>query len=427
MLLLSLYNLIFTLFLLFYTPFLFLKGFFQKSYRTLLMERLAFYPLLSLPRPIWVHAASMGEVLCSLSLIRRIKEEFPSFGIVLTTMTQAGKETAKRNLLGVDRVLYFPLDHPFILKRAFRTISPSLLLIAETELWPNLLHRCGEKKIPVLLFNGRISQKSFRRYRFLKSFFKIPLRSVSLFLMQTEEDRSRILQMGVPLEKTRVTGNLKFDQMDHSQEMKKESEDQSLTCLKSAPLLIAGSTHQGEEEILLRLFKRLKRGHPSLHLLLAPRHLNRLEEVERILKREELSWVKKTALHGKDGGEEEEVILLDTLGELKTLYQYGTVVFIGGSLVPVGGHNPLEPLFFKRCTLFGPNMFNFMEISQHLVEFGGAVQVKDEEELSLQLDLLLRDEQKRKEIGERGYEFVQIHRGATERTMIEIRPYLLGR
>lgn len=422
-----LYNLIFTLFLLFYIPFLFLKSLFQKPLREVLKERLAFYPSLSPSGPIWIHAASMGEVLCSLPLIRKMKEEFNSIRIVLTTMTQAGKETAKKNLTEVDRILYFPFDHPVILKRAFHTLSPSLLLIAETELWPNLLRLCGEKKIPVLLFNGRISQKSFGRYRYLKSLFKNPLHSISFFLMQTEEDRKRIIEMGVPVEKTRVTGNLKFDQTVSSPDQKKESEDQSLLFLKSVPLWIAGSTHPGEEEILLRLFKRLKESHPSLCLLLAPRHLNRLEEVERILKREDLSWVRKTALQAKEGKEREEVILLDTLGELKILYQYGTIVFIGGSLVPVGGHNPLEPLFFKKCVLFGPHMFNFMEISRGLVDLGGAIQVKDEEELEFQLKDLLRDERKRKEVGERGYQFVQMHRGATERTMNEIRAYLIGR
>ncbi len=427
MILSYLYNLIFTLFLLFYIPFLFVKSLFQKSLRELLRERLALYPSLSLSRPIWIHAASMGEVLCSLPLIRKMKEEFHSFKIVLTTMTQAGKETAQKNLPGVDRILYFPFDHPVILNRAFRTLSPSLLLIAETELWPNLLRLCGEKGIPVFLFNGRISRKSFGRYRCLKSLFKIPFRSVSLFLMQTEEDRRRIIEMGVPVEKTRVTGNLKFDQTVSSPGLKKEREDDRLIFLKAIPLWIAGSTHPGEEETILRLFKRLKEGHPSLCLLLAPRHLNRVEEVERILKREDLSWVKKTALHTIEGEGKKEVILLDTLGELRTLYQYGTIVFIGGSLVPVGGHNPLEPLFFKKCVLFGPHMFNFMEISQHLVDLGGAIQVKDEEELAFQLDELLRDERKRREVGERGYQFVQMHRGATERTMNEIRAYLVGR
>lgn len=422
-----LYNILFTLFLLFYIPFLFLKSLFQKSLREVLRERLAFYPSLSPARPIWIHAASMGEVLCSLPLIRKMREEFYSFRMVLTTMTQAGKETARKNLTEVDGILYFPFDHPVILKRAFRTLSPSLLLIAETELWPNLLRLCGEKGIPVLLFNGRISQKSFGRYRWLKPLFKIPLRSVSLFLMQTEEDRRRIIEMGVPFEKTRVTGNLKFDQVVSSPDPKKESEDKSLLFLKSVPLWIAGSTHPGEEEILLRLFKRLKESHPSLCLLLAPRHLHRLEEVVRLLKREGLSWVKRTALRAKEEEERKQVILLDTLGELKTLYQYGTIVFIGGSLVPVGGHNPLEPLFFKKCVLFGPHMFNFMEISRHLVDLGGAIQVKDEEELAFQMEDLLRDERKRREVGERGYQFVQMHRGATQRSVDEIRAYLIGR
>ncbi|MGQ9636986.1 MAG: 3-deoxy-D-manno-octulosonic acid transferase [Thermodesulfobacteriota bacterium] len=423
MILFYLYTTILTLFLLFYIPFLFLKGLFQKPSRELLKERLAFFPRISFSKAIWIHGASMGEVLCTSPLIRKIKEEFPDYGIILTTMTKAGKETARNSLSGLDRILYFPFDHPLLLKRAFRNLSPNLILVAETELWPNLLRLCGQKEIPLLLFNGRISQHSFKRYRFLKPLFKAPLQSVSLFLLQTEEDRRRILRMGAPFEKTVVTGNLKFDQDSFLREERKEKNN-GLSFLKSVPLLIGGSTHAGEEEILLRLLRRLKKNYPSLHLLLAPRHLDRLDEVERILKGEGFSWLRKTSLTGRTGEGKWDIILLDTHGELKTLYQFGTLIFIGGSLVPIGGHNPLEPLFFKKCVLFGPYMFNFLEISQGLVEFGGALQVKNEEELSHQVERLLREEDTRKEIGEKGYQFIQMHRGATEKTMSAIRSYL---
>jgi 3-deoxy-D-manno-octulosonic-acid transferase len=204
----------------------------------------------------------------------------------------------------------------------------------------------------------------------------------------------------------------------------------SLNLRGEETLLIAGSTHSGEEEILLSFLKDLRKIDPHLVLILAPRHLERLEEVEQILKRESISWKRKIALSmdqdRSDGERKElpEVILLDTMGELMNLYSLGTLVFIGGSLVPVGGHNPIEPLFFKKCVLFGPHMFHFLEISHHLIEAGGAIQVRGKEDLAFQLKRLLSDERARKEVGEKGYQFLQKHRGATEKTFEEIRPFL---
>jgi 3-deoxy-D-manno-octulosonic-acid transferase len=195
-------------------------------------------------------------------------------------------------------------------------------------------------------------------------------------------------------------------------------------------ILIAGSTHAGEEEILISLFKDLRKIDPHLILLLAPRHLDRLGEVERILKKESIPWKKRTGLTMNqdlsDQGKNELpwVILLDTMGELMNLYSLGTLVFIGGSLVPVGGHNPLEPLFFKKCVLFGPYMFHFLGVSRGLIEAGGAIQVTEREDLLLHLKRLLSDERARQEMGEKGFQFLQKHRGATERVLKEIRPYL---
>jgi 3-deoxy-D-manno-octulosonic-acid transferase len=192
-------------------------------------------------------------------------------------------------------------------------------------------------------------------------------------------------------------------------------------------ILIAGSTHSGEEEILVRLYKELKEIEPHLVLILAPRHPERLEEVERILRKEALSWLRKSSLPvgtGRSNQKGPEVILLDTMGELTGIYSLGTLVFVGGSLVRIGGHNPLEPLFFRKCVLFGPYMFNFLEISSRLIETGGAIQVSGEEELFSQLRRLLFDEGARKKVGEKGYQFLQKHQGSTERMFEEIRPFL---
>jgi 3-deoxy-D-manno-octulosonic-acid transferase len=382
----------------------------------------------SFKRPIWVHAASVGEVLCCIPLLKKIRKEFPHLKIILTTMTSMGKETAQSYLPEADLVLFVPIDYPLFIRRAIEKIEPCLLLIAETELWPNLLRSCGKQGIPIVLFNGRISEKSFRGYLFLKFLFKECLKYVSLFLMQTKEDQSRIIEMGANPDKTGVVGNLKFDQPFPSLPPETMNElAKTLGISGRENVLIAGSTHSGEEEILVTLFKELKKKDPNLVLILAPRHLERLEEVEKILRKESLSWLRKTSLPlgaGRSDQGRPDVILLDTMGELMGLYSLGTLVFVGGSLVPVGGHNPLEPLFFRKCVLFGPYMFNFLEISNRLIENGGAIQVSGKEDLFSQMKRLLFDEGVRKEIGEKGYQFLREHQGATERMFKEIRPFL---
>jgi 3-deoxy-D-manno-octulosonic-acid transferase len=246
--------------------------------------------------------------------------------------------------------------------------------------------------------------------------------------MQTEEDRKRIIEIGGAPQKTRAVGNLKFDQTSPPFTPEAMNElAKTLGLHGNEKILIGGSTHSGEEEILLSLYKELKTVDPRLILILAPRHLERLEEVERVLKKESVSWLRKTSLSlvaVRSGQEQPEVILLDTMGELMGIYSLGTLVFVGGSLVPIGGHNPLEPLFFRKCVLFGLHMFNFLEISSRLIEMGGAIQVTGRDDLLSQLKHLLFDEGARKEVGEKGYQFLQRHQGATQRMMEEIRPFL---
>ncbi len=423
------YNTLITIFLIFAAPYFLFRGIIDPRFRKELIQRMGFLPTLSLKKPIWVHAASVGEVICSIPLIKRIKKNFPQSEIVITTMTRTGHETARTQISEANAVLLFPIDHPLFLRRTIAKIRPGLLLIAETEIWPNLLMSCGKKGIPIVLFNGRISEKSFRRYLLFKFFFKDCLRQISLFLMQTEEDRDRMIKIGAAIDKMRVVGNLKFDQPFPSF-TPLQTPAKSLHLRGKETLLIAGSTHSGEEEILIKLFKDLREIDSHLVLLLAPRHLDRLEEVERVLKKESILWRRKTLLSSdqeRSNGEQKdlpEVILLDTMGELMNLYSLGTLIFIGGTLVPVGGHNPIEPLFFKKCVLFGPHMFHFQEISRQLVEAGGAIQVRSSEDLASRLKRLLSDERSRKEVGEKGYQFLQKHRGATERMFEGIRSFL---
>jgi 3-deoxy-D-manno-octulosonic-acid transferase len=420
-----LYNLILTCYLLLDIPYLLAQVTLKKCPKKLMKERLGNFPNLSMKHPIWIHAASVGEVLCCLPLLKRIRKELPETEMILTTMTTTGHETARKLLPEANWIFYFPVDHPFMIWRVLKKISPRLLLIAETELWPNLLLRCGKRSIPVILFNGRISEKSLRGYLLFKPFFKSVLSHIAFFLMQTEEDRRRIIEIGAPPDRTAVVGNIKFDQAPPFTESEPTADLlASLGLHGDEIILIAGSTHPGEEELLLPIFKKLKEIYPHLLLLLAPRHLNRLDEVESLLRRGDLDWKRRSSLPDQRCDETCSVILLDTMGELMKLYCLGTVVFIGGSLVSIGGHNPLEPLFFKKCVLFGPYMFNFLEISRHLIAEGGAILVKDGEELLAQLKRLLSDEKARNEAGENGFRFLQKHRGATERIFEKIQPFL---
>ena len=427
-----LYNVVTSLFLLVAAPYFFARSLINEKQRKELLQRLGCFPDLSEKRPIWIHAASVGEVLASRSLVKKIKAAFPHDLLLLTTMTRTGQETARKQIPEADGVLFLPMDHPLVLRHVMKRVEPRLLLIAETELWPNLLHASGKRGIPIVLFNGRISDRSVRHYLRLKFFFRDYLASISLFLMQTEQDQARIIAIGAPFEKTRVMGNIKYDQAppdfagDVGSEMAK-----TLGLRGDESVLIAGSTRPGEEEILLSLFKELREEMPHLLLLLAPRHLDRLEEVEKILRREALRWVRRTSLPILENVSKQHsqnmpnIILLDTMGELVKLYSLAKLVFVGGSLVPLGGQNPLEPLFFRKCVLFGPHMSNFAEITRFLTEAQGAVQVKGPEDLRAQVKRLLQDDQARQEIGERGYEVLQKHRGATERIFQEIQPFLL--
>ncbi len=232
------YNFIFTLFLFLYVPYALLRSLFQKRLRPLMMHRMGWVPGFQGRKPVWIHSASVGEVICSIPLIKRIKSEFPGVPILLTTMTQTGNQTARALLPEAEGFSFFPFDHPLIIGRALRRIEPSLLLIAETEIWPNLLRFCERTGVPILLFNGRISQKSLKGYLAFKSLFRGCLKSISLLLMQTEEDRGRILNIGAPPDRTKVTGNLKFDQS-----FPPVSQEERTSLMKSLGL--------AEEEVLL--------------------------------------------------------------------------------------------------------------------------------------------------------------------------------
>jgi len=334
----QLYNILLTFLLILASPYFLFRSLLQEKFRKALPQRLGLFQPPPFKRPIWVHAASVGEVFCSVPLLKKIKKEFPYSKIVLTTITSTGNEAARTRVPEADRVFFLPIDHPFTIRRAIEKIQPGILLIAETELWPNLLRSCGKKGIPVVLFNGKDFPKVLSTLYPLQILLQ---RMYEIYLPLLNADRRRSKahsrDRGGP-QKTRTAGNLKFDQTFPSFTQEAVTDLAKTVGLHGTEtILIAGSTHPGEEEVLVALYKDLKKIAPGLVLILAPRHLERLDEVEGILKKEALSWVRKTAFSPDASPPDQghpEVILLDTMGELMGFYSLGRWSLWGEVLFP---------------------------------------------------------------------------------------------
>ncbi len=358
-------------------------------------------------RPIWVHAVSVGEVMAAHPLIRELKKKYPHRKLILSTVTVTGNYTARRRVPEADAVFYFPFDFPCIVRRVIQGINPQIVLVAETELWPNFFRELKRAGIPSAVINGRISPNSHRNYRKFNKFFSQVFDNVTLFCMQSEADALRIKDIGADPEKVMVTGNLKFDQ--------------KLPVNTSAPVSIAsgkkvitaGSTHRGEEAALLDVFKQLRQKYPNLLLIIAPRHPERFDEVEGLINKSGYDCQRRTKLHGPV----KDVLLLDTIGELRSFYSLCDIAFIGGSLVKVGGHNLLEPAAMKKPVIFSRYMFNFKEISEALLSAGGGFMVKDKKELYVQMDNLLSDTDLARSVGERAFSVIEMNSGAARKTI----------
>lgn len=420
------YNFVLIIFFFFALPFSLLKALISKG--DVHGERWGFYPQEFLKKVkekpyIWFHAASVGEVGITLLVLREMRKIYPQHGFVISTTTPQGREIASQSH-GVDAAFLAPLDLPWIVRRAVRLIRPRLFLVAETELWPNLLREVKRTGAPIILFNGRISRRSYRFYRPLRFFFRGVVRNFDLLCLKSGADRERIVGLGGDPRAMYITGDLKFHQLVTVSEAKGERLRQELRLPKGVPVFIAGSTHEGEEGMILDIFKELKVDFPQLILILAPRHLQRIPRVEGLLDSQRVRWVKRTMIDG--GGQPEEVILLDTIGELAAIYALGTVIFVGGSFCKVGGHNILEALGHGKGVLFGPHMENFSEAAQLVLERGAGIQVRTPEELKEVLRRLLDDHNLRGEMGERGLSLLQGYQGALGRTIEIVEGFLNG-
>jgi len=364
--------------------------------------------------PLWVHAVSVGEVMASVQLIQELKRRFPERPVVLSTTTETGHATARRHARTADAIVYFPFDLPPIVTCAVRCIQPEVFIALETEIWPNLYLALHKQGVPIMIASGRISEKSFPRYRALRFFFARVLARVSRFCMQSPSDAERIIAIGAAEDRVSVSGNIKFDL---SVPDVTEDEQQELLDLfnldPKQPLLIAGSTHRGEEQQVLEMFRELHTEIPDLVLLIAPRHPERFEEAAQAIAASGLAFVRRTAMQDGARRTTEPVILLDTIGELARLYSIGTVIFIGGTLVEgIGGHNPLEPAAAGKPSLFGPHMQNFRRIARVLTTRQAAFQVHGREELTEKTRELLRSPELRAQTAAAAREVIQRNSGA---------------
>ena len=358
-------------------------------------------------RPIWVHAVSVGEVMAAHPLIRELKKKYPGRKLILSTVTVTGNFTAKQRVPEADAVFYFPFDYPWIVRRVIQKINPVIVLVAETELWPNFFRELQRQGIPSALINGRISPRSYGNYLRFKRFFTEVFKSVTLFCMQSDEDAARIRDIGAPPDRVMVTGNLKFDQKISP------AQQRPVAIAAGRRVITAGSTHRGEEAILLEIFSRLRKKYPDLVLIIAPRHPERFDEVCGLITSAGYECQRRTRLKSPV----RDVVLLDTIGELRAFYGACDIAFVGGSLVKVGGHNLLEPAAMKKPVIFSRYMFNFKEISEALIRAGGGLMVKDKEELYIKLDNLLFDKQLSSAMGEKAFKVIAANSGATVRTI----------
>jgi 3-deoxy-D-manno-octulosonic-acid transferase len=376
---------------------------------------------------IWIHAVSVGETLSSPPLVRALRRRLPGAELLFSTVTITGQETAEKVLGGeTDARFYFPFDLPGISRRFLDRVRPDVVVILETEIWPNFLAECGGRKIPVVLLNGRVSERSFAGYERFRFLFSRALRCFDAVAAQTEEDARRFLSLGAPASKVTVTGNMKFDVAPPPQE---PSPLHSLLLgekREGTAWFVAGSTHEGEEEAVLRAFSRAREVNGSVKLLLAPRHPERFGSVEEMFRREGWEAVRKTCVTDSAGQKLPPVILLDTVGELLAAYAAADIAFVGGSLVPKGGHNILEPALFGVPTLVGPHMENFREIFEIFADAGAVVPVRDAEDLAVRLEGWAADPSAASETGRRAKELLAAFRGATERNA-EIVEHALGR
>jgi 3-deoxy-D-manno-octulosonic-acid transferase len=422
-----LYSVLIVAFFLIMSPYLAWQAVRYRKYIGSVGQRLGYLPItfnLDGEESIWIHAVSVGEVLTARALLPQLRERYPRLRLFLSTTTMTGQQIARNSLQFVDGVFYFPFDLGFVVNRTLRLVKPRLFIMMETEIWPNLLRACDRNGVRTVLANGRISSRSYPRYRFARPFLRRVLANVDRFCMQSDESARRIIDMGADPDRVVVTGSLKFDSLDvpgvsPAADRGRNRVLRYFRISPSRPVLIAASTLKGEEEPVLEAFQRIRARLPETLLIVAPRKPERFGEMEQLARQGGWNVARRTEL-AVDAEPRHDVVVLDTIGELAQLYQVATAVFVGGSLVDQGGHNILEPAVFGKAIVFGPYMQNFAEIARTFIENDAAIQVRSERELEHVLLALLTDPVRRARLGAAARALVEANRGARGKTMAAI-------
>jgi 3-deoxy-D-manno-octulosonic-acid transferase len=407
-------------------------------------ERFGNIPYLeTVPGAIWIHAVSLGETLAVAGLIKEMERKFPRRKIYLSHVTPTGREAGEKRLPSIAGRFYLPLDWRWAARKVMGRIRPALLVIVETELWPNLLRAAQEAGARVVMVNARLSKRSLRGYELARPFMRRVLADVDEICAQTEDDAERFRQLGAPPERVRMVGNLKFDAQPPKLGEFARALKVALRQTQRGPVVVAASTMPGEEAQVLEAWDLIRGRYPKALLILAPRHPERFDEVSRDLTRAQRGFVRRTALKiagpivvpaaGVNQNSEEQesrrqldsasILLLDTIGELAGVFEVADMVFIGGSLVPTGGHNLIEPAYFSKVIAFGPHMENFRDIAGLFLDAGAALQVRSPEELA-HAAWLLENKEAREELGAAARKVLDQNAGATARTLATLRKYL---
>ncbi len=432
-------------------PYWIIRGLRHGKYLSNLGERLGFsipeLEQLSANRSgaIWIHAVSVGETLSAVTLAKRLRDAYPFRTLIVSTTTITGHALAKERIPYADAVIYFPLDWAFCVRKFLDAIRPSIVIILETEIWPNFLREAKSRSIPVVFLSGRISEKSFNRFQrylglfgfYLKPFLASALSNASAFLMQTEKDAERIRALGAPTDRVIVSGNLKYDMelpapTPLAAWLAEESKRRGRW-----PVIVAGSVVATEEPLSLIAFGVVQGDFPKALLVLAPRKPERFAAAAEFIDESHRKFIRRSELAipgpgipadgaGRDIPDDVTVLLLDSIGELASLYRVADGVFVGGSLVPSGGHNILEPAAFGKVPVFGDSMENFAAIAARFLEAGAAIQVDNPEDAGVEWIHLLKDQQKMQRMGNAARQLVESSRGALDRALAEIAKLLGG-
>jgi 3-deoxy-D-manno-octulosonic-acid transferase len=420
-----LYSVVIVAFFAVMSPSLLYQAVRYRKYVGSLSQRLGYLPIsfnLDAGESIWIHAVSVGEVLTARALLPELRERYPRLRLFLSTTTMTGQQIARNNLQYVDEVFYFPFDLAFVVNRTLTLVKPRLFIMMETEIWPNLLRACNKAGVKTMLVNGRISSRSYPRYRLARPFFRRVLRHVDRFCMQSDESARRVVDIGADRDRVMVTGSLKFDSLEIPGSPVERGRNRVLRYFRVSPdrpVVIAASTLKGEEDSILEAFQRIRATMTNALLIIAPRKPQRFDDVERLARRAGWNVARRTELR-VDAEPRHDVVVLDTIGELAQLYQIATAVFVGGSLVDSGGHNILEPAVFGKPIVFGPYMQNFAEIAQTFLDNAAAIQVRTGRELEPALLDLLGDPVRRASLGAAARALVEANRGARNKTLTAI-------